>query len=273
MGKKGRRRGPLPNFFIIGAMRSGTTALARYVGAHPGVFMAPEKEVHFFDRHHDRGLDWYRSRFAGYEGQSAVGEATQTYLYLSEVPAKIAAVAPDAKLIAILRNPVGRAYSHYWMNRSLRTESRPPEEALTAEPGAPVFFPYLDRGRYLAQLQRVCKHFPREQLHVLLFEELLAGPAETFAAVCSFLGIDASVRPDNLGVPINSHVEFRSMKVRELGRKLPGPLALVVGRLNRKSVSYPKIDPALRRELAGRFTEDNARLAEWLGRDLSIWDR
>ena len=272
-GKKGRRRGPLPNFFIIGAMRSGTTALARYVGAHPGVFMAPEKEVHFFDRHHDRGLEWYRSRFAGHQGQPAVGEATQTYLFMPDVPARIAAVVPDAKLIAILRNPVDRAYSHFWMNRGLRTESRSPEEALTAEPGAPVFFPYLDRGRYLPQLQRVCEHFPRDALHVLLFEDLLARPEETFGAVCSFLGVDPAVRPENLGRQINKNVAFRSIRVRDFARKLPAPLGKVIGRLNGKPFSYPKIDPALRRELAARFTEDNAQLAAWLGRDLSIWDR
>ena len=270
---KSRRRGPLPNFFIIGAMRSGTTALARYVGAHPDVFMAPEKEVHFFDRHEDRGLDWYRSRFARYQDQRAVGEATQTYLFMPDVPAKIAAVVPDARLIAILRNPVDRAYSHFWMNRGLRTENRDPADALTAEPGAPVFFPYLDRGRYLPQLQRVCEHFSRDALHVLLFEELLSDPEETFAAVCSFLGIDASVRPDNLGRQINKNVAIRSLRVREFARALPAPAAKVIGKLNSKPFSYPKIDPALRRELAKRFTQDNARLAEWLGRDLSIWDR
>jgi hypothetical protein len=273
---KGRRRGPLPNFFIIGAMRSGTTSLARYVGAHPGVFMAPEKEVHFFDRHHDRGLDWYRSRFAGYEGQPSVGEATQTYLFMPDVPARIAAVVPDAKLIAILRNPVDRAYSHFWMNRSLRTESRQAAEALTADPakaGSVPSFPYLDRGRYLPQLQRVCEHFSRDALHVLLFEDLLARPEETFGAVCTFLGVDPAVRPDNLGRQINKNVAFRSIRVRDFARKLPTPVGQVIGRLNRKPFSYPKIDPALRRELAARFTEDNARLAAWLGRDLSIWDR
>lgn len=275
-GRKSRRRGPLPNFFIIGAMRSGTTSLARYVGAHPEVFMAPEKEVHFFDRHHDRGLDWYRSRFAGYEGQQAVGEATQTYLFLPDVPARIAAVVPDAKLIAILRNPVDRAYSHYWMNRGLRTESREAADALTADPartGGGPSFPYLDRGRYLPQLQRVCENFPREALRVLLFEDLLARPAETFGAVCAFLGVDPGVRPENLGAQINKNVAFRSIKVRDLGRRFPAPVARVIGRLNGKPFSYPKIDPALRRELVGRLTEDNARLAAWLGRDLSIWDR
>ena len=275
-GKKSRRRGPLPNFFIIGAMRSGTTALARYVGAHPDVFMAPEKEVHFFDRHHDRGLDWYRSRFAAHRGQPAVGEATQTYLFMPDVPARIAAVVPDAKLIAILRNPVDRAYSHFWMNRGLRTESREAAEALTADPagaGDGPSFPYLDRGRYLPQLQRVCEHFPRDSLHVLLFEDLLARPEETFAGVCAFLGVDPAVLPENLGRQINKNVAFRSIRVRDLGRRFPAPVGKVIGRLNRKSFSYPKIDPALRRELAARFTDDNARLAAWLGRDLSIWDR
>jgi hypothetical protein len=275
--RRGERAGPLPNFFIIGAMRSGTTALSRYLGAHPEVFMAPEKEVHFFDRHHDRGLDWYRSRFAGAGDRPAVGEATQTYLYLPDVPARIAAVVPHGRLIAILRNPVGRAYSHYWMNRSLGTETEDFAEAVAHDPReAPAKngpFPYLDRGRYLPQLQRVCEHFPREALHVLLLEDLIAAPGDTFGAVCAFLGIDSGVRPENLGTAINRHLEIRSIRVRDLGRRLPRPLGRVVGRLNTKPVTYPPMDPGVRRELVAKMVGDNARLAAWLGRDLSVWDR
>ena len=71
----------LPNFLIVGAMRSGTTALARYLGAHPDVFVAPEKEIHFFDRYYDRGIGWYEDRFSRDESEIAIGEATQSYMY------------------------------------------------------------------------------------------------------------------------------------------------------------------------------------------------
>ncbi|MGH2726519.1 MAG: sulfotransferase family protein, partial [Actinomycetota bacterium] len=187
-GKRRDAAGPLPNFFIIGAMRSGTTALSRYMGAHPDVYVAPEKEVHFFDRLHERGLDWYRSRFAAATTERAIGEATQTYMYLADATERMAAAVPDARLVAILRNPVDRAYSHYWMNRSLRVEPLGFREALAAYPDDPPpsgqMYPYIERGRYLAQLERVCAHYPRSALHVLLLEDLVREPDATFATLC-----------------------------------------------------------------------------------------
>lgn len=267
---------PFPNFFIIGAMRSGTTALARYVGAHPDVYVAPEKEVHFFDRFYDRGLDWYRSRFAGAGAERAIGEATQTYMYLPEVLPRLAEAAPDARLIAILRNPVDRAYSHYWLNRSFRVETLDFRAATAAGLDRPVRrrqdFAYVERGRYLVQLERVCEYFPRKALHVVLFEDLIHEPGETFASVCRFLDVDPEIRPSNLGDSINRHLEFRSLRLRSLSRRLPRPMGLVVGRLNARPVDYPPMDEAVRRELSQRFAEDNAHLAGWLGRDLSAWD-
>lgn len=269
------REGPLPNFLIIGAMRSGTTALTRYLDAHPDVYMAPEKEVHFFDRHYDRGLGWYRSRFATANGQASIGEATQTYMFLPEVMPVIARDLPDARLVAILRNPIDRAYSHYWMNRSMDTETRPPgvalAEALDPTRTEPPKFPYLDRGRYLTQLQRVCDHYPRERLHVLLFEDLVSRPEETFSTLCGFLGIDTSVRPENLGDPVNRHIEYRSLRLRNLSKRMPKPIANLIGKVNGRIGSYPPMEPELRRRLADAFKEDNVRLGEWLGRDLEVW--
>src|SRR5437764_7156012 len=114
---------PLPNFFIIGAMRSGTTSLTRYLNAHPDVFVAPGKELHFFDQRFDRGLDWYRDCFERAAGQRAIGEATQSYMYDAEAMTRLAVTVPKARLLAILRNPVDRAWSHYWLNRALALET------------------------------------------------------------------------------------------------------------------------------------------------------
>ncbi|MGH2785244.1 MAG: sulfotransferase family protein [Actinomycetota bacterium] len=265
--------GRLPTFLIIGAMRSGTTALTRYLDAHPQVFMAPEKEVHFFDRHYDRGADWYRSRFAGADGQPSVGEATQTYMFLPEAMPLIAAMLPDARLVAILRNPVDRAYSHYWMNRSQETEQRDPRTALTdsLEDPSPMF-PYVDRGRYVDQLRRVCEYYPRSSLHVLLFEDLVAEPGPTFASLCGFLGINAGERPANLGDPVNQHLEYRSLRLRNISKRLPKPIGNLIGKVNGKKTSYPPMEPELRKRLSAAYADDNARLAGWLGRDLAIWD-
>lgn len=272
--------GQLPSFFIVGAMRSGTTSLARYLGAHPEVYMAPAKEVHYFDRHYERGADWYREQFPGVDGHVQVGEATQTYLYDEQVPARMAHLVPDAKLIAILRDPVERAYSHYWHERSRGREPLGFPAALAAEPeriaagGQERFhYSYVDRGRYLPQLQRLCEHYSRESLLVLLFEHLRDRPTEAFADVCRFLGIRDDLVPENVGTPINRHVQFRSRWLRASTLRLPPAVRRLVGRVNSRTAEYPPMDAATRRWLVEQFREDNAALAHWLGIELAAWSR
>ena len=113
----------LPNFLVIGAGKSGTTSLAAYLDAHPDVFMAHQKEVRFFDRYWHEGVDWYAAKFAAAAGKAAVGEASPSYLQSAEAPARTAQTIPGAKLIALLRNPVDRAYSA-WTN--LHEQGRDP---------------------------------------------------------------------------------------------------------------------------------------------------
>src|SRR5262245_45971784 len=120
----------LPTFLIVGAMRSGTTSLARYLGAHPDVFVAPEKEIHFFDRCFDRGVAWYAERFIQAAGAGAIGEATQSYMYDPDAIARMRSVVPSARLLTILRHPTDRAYSHYWLNRAHGLEDRSFEAAI-----------------------------------------------------------------------------------------------------------------------------------------------
>ena len=266
----------LPSFLIIGAQRAGTTSLAAYVGSHPDVegpgaadpSLYWVKELHFFDENYWRGTDWYRAFFpliarqraARLRGRNlACGEATPYYLFHPAVPERVAETIPDVRLIALLRNPVERAYSHYQHARKLRMEKLSFEEAVEAEPerlagldeelrkirpertkdGRRVHHhhlhrAYVSRSLYADQLERWLTYFPRDQLLVLRSEDFLARPNETFAEVFAFLG----VRP----------------------WKVPGYEARNVG-------SYAPIDPSLRARLEERFAEPNARLAELLGRD------
>lgn len=274
--------GSLPNFLLIGAMRSGTTSLARYLGAHPDIFVAPQKEIHFFDFNFERGDDWYRQQFAGVSTERHVGEATQTYMYDSDIPPKMAALLPDARLIAILRNPVDRAYSHYWHSRTHGKEPLQFSEAISVEverlASAPdrrirYAYSYVDRGHYLSQLKRVCEYYPREALLVILFENLRDAPRETFTTLCSFLGADGCVIPDNIGGTMNSAVRFRSLKLRQWLKRFPASLvpARVLGRVNTREFSYPPLDPSVRASLLNVFEKETAALESWLGLDLSVW--
>ena len=259
----------LPDFVIVGAVRSGSTALYRYLADHPSISMPDNKEVRFFNRRYDRGLDWYAQQFVGAADDQTIGEATPGYMNDPETIDRMAATIPDARLIAILRDPVDRIYSHYWMDR---TQGR----------GEPTFEKYLDErslpfecGRYAEKLEDVCRRYPREQLLVLFYEDLRAHPHDVYRRACRFIGVDDSVTSPSVGRTVNQYVEFRSLRARNWSKRLPGSLRVVdraIGRLNtRTGVSYPPMKPETRRQLAEYYSGPNADLAAWLGRDLPPW--
>lgn len=281
--------GRLPDLFIIGAARSGTTSLYHYLGGHPQVFMSHPKELFFFTRsHHERNEDWYRKRFADADSHQLAGEATPEYMLDPEAPGRMVSLVPHAKLIAILRHPVDRAYSHYWHLRRhfpvpetfeqlIRHELSAPESEPRTIPGGS--YPLLAGGRYLPQLQRVLEHYPREQLLVLLFDDLRDDPQGTIRSLCRFLGVDAERTPPDVGRNYSPTTQLRSESLRRLMlrtrayRRLPGRITAWIEGLNRKRATYPPLHPELRQELLDWYRSDNQALARWLGRDLSTWDR
>lgn len=279
---------------IVGAAKSGTTTLAELLAEHPDGFVMPDKEAHFFDldERWALGVDWYRERFSEHRGQRAVGEATPNYLAAPRAIDRMASVVPNARLIAILRNPVDRAYSQYWHWRiRLARERRSFPEAIEQELGEGAEQDrgvdarneqgprYVADGVYLPQLLRVCERYPRESLLVLLLEDLEEQPAATFACVCRFLGIDDAVAPAKLGSVVNPHVQprferlWRLMYERRLWRHIPRRLLpAVLHVITRPAGHYPPMEPALRKRLTRHFAEPNAALSEWLGRDLGSWE-
>jgi len=279
-------RGPavavrLPTFLIIGAMRSGTTSLAHSLRAHPDIFMPSRKELHFFDFNFHRGVQWYASNFDRATTERAIGEATPNLMYLEEALPRMAEVVPDAALIAILRNPVDRAYSHYWYRVAIREEHLGFREALAAERQrldsgdlrSRARYSYLDRGRYLRQLLRVCEYYRREALKVLLFEDLRGSPLDVYRSLCGFLGVAEDVETMGLDSPSNSFRMLHSRTVRRVSSRMPRKARRFINRLNTRELAYPPLDPSIRAELLADFEEDNAALASWLGRDLSHWRR
>jgi hypothetical protein len=267
----------LPNFVIIGATKSGTSSLAHHLRRHPDAFMAPQKELHFFDRNYDRALDWYRMHFEGSAEYCAVDEATPTYMYDPVALERMARVLPEARLVATLRDPVTRAYSQYWQRVARKGEHSSFADAVAAEPATIMSTDhghpgYLPRGRYLERLQQVCALYPRDSLHVIIFEDLRSQTAEVLGTLCDFLGLDPAKLPRKLDRVVNPYVRFRSLSLRERSKRWPKRLRDLVGRLNTVTEPYPPIDPEVRDELKRRFKPDNDALADWLGRDLSAWD-
>src|SRR4051812_23905676 len=118
---------PLPNFLVIGVEKGGTTWLHAQLKKHPQIFLPDTKEIHFFNKYSSNlierdyfklGIGWYLDFFKPYNGQRAIGEVTPMYICDSEAPLRIQKTLLSVRLIAILRNPVDRAYSHYWMAKN-----------------------------------------------------------------------------------------------------------------------------------------------------------
>ncbi len=213
-----------PDFLLLGAQRGGTTSLFRALERHPDIVGSTRKEIHYFDYQFARGDRWYRGHFPLASrraehlrnGQLALltGEATPYYLACPQAPRRAASKVPQARLIALLRNPVDRAWSHYRMARGQKKEILGFEEALQAEPDrlrgefeklvaddgyysrAYHRQSYLERGVYLPQIQRWLEHYPREQLLLLVSEDFYRDPAAVYAQVCRFLGL-AEWQPDS----------------------------------------------------------------------------
>ncbi len=268
---------PLPDFVIVGAMRCGTTSLYRYLGDHPDVTMAP-KELGFFTEHFDRGLGWYETQFDAKPAQLR-GEATADYLARDSAMQRLASTAPHAKLIASLRNPVERAWSHYLLLRERGKETRSFAAALDDElariatdgPEARGAI-YTLHGLYDVHLQRALALYPRDRLLVSVFERMAADPASSYQSMCRFLGIDADYVPQRLGKPINRYVTFRSLRVRDRTKALPSPIGRIVARLNtRRHTQPPTLPPSERERLQEFYAPRIARVEQLMGQPLPEW--
>jgi hypothetical protein len=254
-GKATSRIRPLPDFLILGAQKAGTTALYAYLRRHPRITGPSWKEVSYFDRHYARGPSWYRGNFPNLlrSRGELVGEASPSYLFHPLGPERVQELVPEARLVALVRNPVDRALSHYHHEVALGREPLSFEEALSAEEQRlegeeerlrtdPRYFSrawwshtYKSRGRYAEQLERWLDLFPREQLLILPSEDLLGEPERAHADVLAFLG-----------APPHKLDAYPRVFERQ----------------------YEGMRPETRAELAGYFAEPNRRLYELLGRDL-----
>jgi hypothetical protein len=245
----GAHRHPLPHFVVIGAQRSGTTSLYHHLADHPRVRPPLRKEIQFLTLRWDRGLPWYRRHFPALEHAGLqTFEASPYYLCYPLAPVRAAAALPETRFVALLREPVARATSHYLHNRATGVESLPFERALDLEPARLAgdaygrnhrLFSYITRGLYAEQIRR-WRDMVGDQLLVVLSEDLFAEPARTFAHILDFLGLDRW-----------EPAQFTAH----------GP---------RRGPADP-LPEGVRRRLQERFAAPNRELADLLGRDLSPW--
>lgn len=253
---EGTERGALPDFLIIGGMKCGTTFLYWSLSQHPRVRPASAKEVHYFDANFDKDDSWYRSQFPPKRDETTLtGESSPYYLFHPLAARRAAQTVPDAKLIALLRNPVDRAYSDYQQQVMLGVETLSFQDALKAEEERTAGerekmladelyvgrnyrrYSYRSRGVYVDQIREWHRHFDPEQLLVLKSEDLYEDPVANLKIVHRFLGLPEH---DPAGV----------LSTRGRGH-----------------TDYPPMDPAVYRQLEEFFEPHNQRLYDYLDVD------
>jgi hypothetical protein len=235
--------GPLPDFVVIGTQKGGTSYFYDLLTEHPLVSRAAAKELHFFDNKFAEGVGWYRRCFS--EGKhvdghrTITGEASPSYLFDPQVPERMAQIVPEARLIALLRNPIDRAYSHYQMEVRRGKEERSFKDATQEEmtsvegEGNTVDVPhaYLRRGLYAEQLERFSFFANRDRLLVIKSENLFTRRLEVLERVLRFFRL----------------APFESTLASPAGR-----------------ATYEPMDPLTRRRLEGFFAPHNERLYDLL---------
>jgi hypothetical protein len=269
----------MPDFIVIGTQRGGTTSFYHYLTQHPSVAPASTKEVHFFDVSFQKGVWWYRAHFplllrrryaeSRLQQPFITGEASPYYLFHPLVPQRIVQTMPHVKLIALLRNPVDRAYSQYRLELDWGFETRTFEDAVASEEmrngdkgdqlvaeGARQGFnyrhhTYLSRGIYVDQLQRWLSLFPPEQLLILKSEDFYEAPAATLKQTLDFLHLPSTQPSQMSAADYDPHDGY--------------------SRLRQTKRSVSSMTPALRQQLYAYFAPHNARLYELLGKDLG-WE-
>jgi hypothetical protein len=304
-------KGRLPNFLIIGAMKSGTTSLYHYLQQHPQVYMSPVKEPAYFaavgreEKYRPPGvmarrrrerivtdLDAYRELFAGVTDEIAIGEASVGYLHSPWAAKKIHELIPDVKLLAILRNPVERAYSHFKARLRDRVEHHKDfRAALAAEADRQQrkggFWNYTRKGFYSLSLQRYYDQFDADQIRVFRYEDFQKHPLAVMRKIFAFLGVNDEFRPDigerfntASGVPRSMLLHHLSYKLVRIGgdkgrKRRKRPLVRAGRRLGRwierVNLVNPPMDPSVGAELTELFREDIQKTAELTGLDLSAW--
>lgn len=289
----------MANFIVIGAPKAGTTALYWYLAEHPQIFMSPVKETNYFaygrdetgkllygdpEIHHFpvRTDAEYEALFANAGDALAVGEASPIYLECPTSAARIHERLPDARIICGLRDPVDRAWSDYLMYLRHFDQRFDAERDFSAssrwtQPDSH----WMRVSRYHETLQRYFDVFPREQIHVFLFDELKRNPRGVVQDIYRFLEVDADFSP-NFAIPYNTgglpsnrlleRVFNRTSLKNAIEPWIPKRAMHRLRQIRAANLQKaPPLPVELRAQLAGHFHDDIAQTSKLIGRNLDNW--
>jgi hypothetical protein len=291
----------LPNFLVIGAAKGGTTSLYYYLDQHPQIYMSPLKEPRFFAledetlnfQNPDQSINYtsvttlpeYYRLFEGVTEEIAIGEASPLYLYSAKAVERIAHYVPNAKLIAVLRNPVDRAYScykHLIAQESLSFAEALQEEDHRIRQNWAHLWHYRQGGYYYVQLKRYFDQFDRKQLTIYLFDDLIASPLEVIRDLFSFLQVDSTFTPElthknvsnNPKVKVLQNILSERNSLRSFAQKVvPEQVRVGVAEKVRSwnSKKFSAMPEEVKEQLTQDYREDILNLQGLIGRDLSHW--
>lgn len=313
----------MPNFFIVGAPKAGTTSLYHYLDQHPDVYMSPVKEpCHFSEeirlqnfseemlpgveadlraqqeylrgpmtekRFGGVGMEWadYLRLFENVKGETAIGEASVLYLWSKTAARNIQLRVPNARILMVLREPVGRAFSEYMDGitaGALRGSFRDYIEACLSYRSEKLSLvrPSLELGLYSADVKRYLDRFSRKNVHIALYDDFQQGQAKVLAGIFDFIGVDSSFSPDTshrylvpqvpralaFGYFLKKHQAWQ----RAVNMK-PSPFRSFVKKLLVRPAGATAVNPRDREFLLDHYRDDIEKLAVLLDRDLTAWLR
>lgn len=279
-----------PNFLVVGAAKTGTTWLYQCLKEHPEVLVPNKKELNFFcgsdnyESNYEKGFEWYSSFFSHWSGEKAVGEVSPSYLFPPEVPARIYDWNPKARLICILRNPIERAYSDYCMNLDHGIFSNDVDREMTLDSKIVL------QGLYYEQIARLSKFFPKEQIKILIYDDLKSDPKSFLKDVYSFLDVDCSFDPEalsryeNVKKPLPKNEKLyklvrlvyqwiveRSSYSKEFFDELKRKGYFDIFYAVTRGGEHPQMSRSKEQNLARFYREDVDALSHLVERDLSFW--
>jgi hypothetical protein len=267
----------LPNFIYIGPDKAGSSWLHDVLIEHPQVFMTPAKDLYFFDRYFDKGVDWYAAHFDKATDQLIVGEVCQDYLFHPEAAERIKGVLDAPRFMVTLRDPVDRAFSSYLYMLKMGQQPGTFGEALRSRPEL------LDHGRYGSGLARFADRFGDDSIYVAVFDDLGDDPKAFVAGLVAWLGLEPLELTDELLATRLPASKARSTLVARLVRGAADWTrehngAEIVGRVKRAPVvqkvlyrplkEKPQLDPADAAFIRSELDEEMGHVEARFGVDI-----
>ncbi|KAA3617044.1 MAG: sulfotransferase [Calditrichaeota bacterium] len=295
----------LPNFLVIGAAKAGTTSLYNYLKQHPDIYLSPEKEPDFFSFYnrtpffkgpHDKAindhiinkLEDYQELFKGAQNKKAIGECSNSYLYFYErtIPT-ITEFIPNCKIIAVLRNPIDRAFSQYTQSVMIGIEDQQFTKSLELEKkrlelGWRWHYDYSGQSKYFEQIKAYIEAFSKNNVKIYFFEDLINKPLDVLYDIFKFLEVDPNFTPD-VSKKFNKSGIVRSKTIQKfvltdniikrLTRSItPSKLRAFINEyIMNKNIKKYSMPIEIRYDIKRHFEKDISQLQSLVDKDLESW--